>query len=249
MASERDTDPHGANWLLLLLLVFGGIYLYSRQSAFASFPGSGGCGGCITPGPGGTATSTAPATGTGAYTGTAGAVCNMGAVFPMNLSANGAAFIKGNEGLTLTAVPDAMGHEIGYGHSIQPADNIAPGQTISQAQADALFAADSAQVVNCINGAVKVPLTQNQFDALADFVYNVGCTAFQRSTLLSKLNQCDYAGAQAQFSQWVHSGGQVVVGLVARRQADANLFGASGPAPQTITGTAHTVTGTGTATS
>lgn len=71
---------------------------------------------------------------------------------------------------------------------------------------------------------VKVKLTQNQFDALVSFVYNVGVGAFRTSTLLRKLNNGDYVGAAAEFKRWKFGGGKELPGLVRRRKAEEQLF-------------------------
>jgi GH24 family phage-related lysozyme (muramidase) len=71
---------------------------------------------------------------------------------------------------------------------------------------------------------VKVSVTQNQFDALVDFVFNLGQGKFAGSTLLRGLNAGDFSGAAAEFVKWDHAGGQVVPGLLRRRLAEAQLF-------------------------
>lgn len=141
---------------------------------------------------------------------------------PLQLSPTGAAFIKANEGFRPTAYPDAGGQAIGYGHKIQPGENIV--SPISQAEADSLFASDIGAAVRAVSDGLKVQVSQSQFDALVDLAYNIGTAAFLNSTLLTLLNEGNFAGASQQFSQWVHSGGQVSSGLVARRQAEQNLF-------------------------
>lgn len=75
-----------------------------------------------------------------------------------------------------------------------------------------------------INHAVSVPLTQGQFDALADFAYNLGTGALRSSTLLRKLNAGDYAGAAAEFDKWTHADGKTLPGLVKRRALERALF-------------------------
>jgi lysozyme len=75
-----------------------------------------------------------------------------------------------------------------------------------------------------VNGAVKVPLTQNQFDALVSLSYNIGVGAFKKSTLLKKLNSGDYKGAANQFDVWVNAGGKRLAGLVRRRAIEKKLF-------------------------
>jgi spore coat assembly protein SafA len=142
------------------------------------------------------------------------------------LSQNGLDLIKGFEGLRLSAYQDSAGvWTIGYGHT----GNVKPGDRITQAQAEGLLQKDTAWAQQAVRDQVKVPLTQGQFDALTSFTFNLGAGALAKSTLLSKLNAGDYAGAQAEFGKWVHAGGQVLRGLVRRRAAEAELFGNNAP--------------------
>jgi len=134
----------------------------------------------------------------------------------------GIALTKGFEGLRLTAYRDCGGVlTIGYGHT---GPDVAEGMTIDEAQAEVLLRADLQAAVDCVNRAVIPAITQNQFDALVDFCFNVGCGALLNSTLLRKLNAGDFAGAAAQFAVWVHAGGEVVAGLVRRRELEAEMF-------------------------
>ena len=71
---------------------------------------------------------------------------------------------------------------------------------------------------------VNCPLSQNQFDALVSWVYNLGPANLQASTLLKVLNAGDYAGVPAQIKRWNKAGGKVLEGLTRRRQAEADLF-------------------------
>lgn len=141
---------------------------------------------------------------------------------PLSLSPTGYAFIKNQEGFSPTPYPDGGKTSIGYGHQIQPGENIVP--PITRAEGERLLAADTGAAAQDISTAVKVMLTQNQFDALTDFRFNIGRQNFLKSTLLAKLNAGDYAGASSEFSRWVHSGGQVSPVLEARRSADQTLF-------------------------
>jgi lysozyme len=95
---------------------------------------------------------------------------------------------------------------------------------ITQAQADAWLREDLAKAAACVNANVKVPLTQNQFDALTDFCFNVGVGNFIASTLLRLLNAGNYAGAATQFDRWNLAAGRVLPGLVKRRLAERQLF-------------------------
>lgn len=75
-----------------------------------------------------------------------------------------------------------------------------------------------------VANAVTVPLNQNQYDALTSLAYTIGTGAFQRSTLLRRLNAGGYAGAGEQFGVWVRSGGADSPGLMARRAAGRRRF-------------------------
>ena len=134
----------------------------------------------------------------------------------------GMALTKGFEGLRLAAYQDVAGvWTVGYGHT---GPGIATGMTISEAYAELLLVADLASAVACVNRAVQGKVSQNQFDAMVDFCFNVGRGNFLQSTLLRKVNLEDFAGAVVQFGRWVHAGGEVVPGLVRRRKAEGALF-------------------------
>ena len=126
------------------------------------------------------------------------------------------------EGLRLTAYQDQVGvWTIGYGHT---GPDVYAGLTINQNDAITLLLHDVAIASGCVNRLVTVPLAQDEFDALVDFVFNLGTQAFAGSTLLKKLNASDFNGATAEFAKWDHAGGQVVAGLLRRRLAEAQLF-------------------------
>jgi lysozyme len=142
------------------------------------------------------------------------------------ISAVGVKLIKSFEQLRLWPYQDMAGNwTIGYGHLIRSNEHFI---VINQAQADQLFSVDVSVAVHAVCNLVRVPLSQNQFDALCSFVFNVGTRNFQYSTLLSKLNFGDYAGAAQQFRQWdkVTVDGVLVpsTGLLRRRQAEEQLF-------------------------
>ena len=75
-----------------------------------------------------------------------------------------------------------------------------------------------------VNKYVRVPLTQNQFDALVSLAYNIGGSRFRKSTLVKKLNQYDYVGAANSFWMWRRSGRKILKGLVRRRAEEKKLF-------------------------
>lgn len=139
----------------------------------------------------------------------------------MKISASGLALLKGHEGLSLVAYLDTGGvWTIGYGHTkgVKEGDACTPDQAVAWLDEDA----DDAEL--CILMHVIVPLTQNQYDALVSFVYNVGNGSFIGSTLLRKLNAHDYTGAADQLKRWIHDNGKIINGLVARREDERALF-------------------------
>lgn len=95
---------------------------------------------------------------------------------------------------------------------------------ITEVEAANLLRATLVTYENAVNRYVKVPLNQNQFDALVDFAYNAGAKNLLTSTLLKKLNSGDYLGASKEFSKWVYGGGKKLNGLVRRREAERQLF-------------------------
>jgi lysozyme len=130
--------------------------------------------------------------------------------------------IKKHEGLRLEAylpTPNDV-WTIGYGHT----HTAKQGQKITGAQAEALLRKDITWAEEAVNKSVVVPLTQNQFDALVSFVFNVGAGAFGSSTLLRLLNSKDYEGAANQFLRWNKQKGVVLKGLTKRREEERKLF-------------------------
>jgi len=86
------------------------------------------------------------------------------------------------------------------------------------------LAEDVREAEDAINDLCKVSLTQNQFDALVSFVFNVGVGAFKSSTLLRKLNAGDYDGAAGQFPRWNKDNGREIAGLTKRRHLEQSVF-------------------------
>ena len=142
----------------------------------------------------------------------------------MQPSQSAVELVKSFEGLRLSAYPDpATGGKpwtIGYGHT----DGVVKGQRITEVQAIALLAQDLARAAADVRRLVTAPLTQWQFDALVCFVFNVGAGRFSSSTMLRLLNARDYAGAAGEFGRWVYAGGEILPGLVRRRDAERKLF-------------------------
>ncbi|KAL8839751.1 MAG: hypothetical protein Q9170_001622 [Blastenia crenularia] len=141
-----------------------------------------------------------------------------------DLSDHGAAFIAGFEGFRADFYRDAANVKtIGYGHACQPdseCDSI--NAPITEAEGQALLKSDAATFVSCINKDVDVALNQNQFDALVSFTYNLGCGNLE--DIAAHLNRNDFSGATSAMKQYTHAGGQVLPGLVRRRQEEVDLF-------------------------
>ncbi len=126
------------------------------------------------------------------------------------------------EGCVLTTYRDPAGTlTAGYGHT---GPDVVPGTTYVQAQADTWLASDMARAAACVEAHVRVPLNDDQFSALAEFVFNIGAGAFAASTLLRLLNQGYYAAVPLQLMRWTRAGGRVQPGLTARRAREAALF-------------------------
>ena len=98
------------------------------------------------------------------------------------------------------------------------------GDKINQDEAEHLLKEEMPEYEGYINNMVEVPLEQCQFDALVCWVYNLGPTNLKESTLLRILNEGDYGGVPEQIKRWNKAGGEVLAGLVKRRQSEANLF-------------------------
>lgn len=144
----------------------------------------------------------------------------------MTTSKVGIDLVSSFEDTKLQAYDDGVGvWTIGTGTTVYPnGQKVKRGDTCTLAQAKAYFAHDLMRFESSVNDLVKVPLSQNQFDALVSLVYNIGTGAFAGSTLLKKLNAKDYAGAADQFLVWNKGGGKVLKGLVRRRADERALF-------------------------
>lgn len=139
------------------------------------------------------------------------------------VNAAGKALITQFEGVRLTRYEDqAERATIGIGHLITPQDNI--GEEITQEQCETLFEGDLSHAARTVERLVTTPLTDNQFAALVSFVFNLGGGALGRSTLLRKLDAGDYAGAAAEFGKWIYADAEASNGLIARRDAEKELF-------------------------
>lgn len=159
-------------------------------------------------------------------------------VVEMSLRAGLGELLARFEGFSSTPYQDQAGlWTIGFGHLIVPGDgfwhpvhNPAGAREITVEEARELKALDAAEALDAVSRCVRVPLTENQRDALVSLAYNIGAGAFCSSTLVKKLNAGDYVGAAEWFAPWNKvrdpDTGDLVVsaGLTKRRAQEREIF-------------------------
>lgn len=139
----------------------------------------------------------------------------------MTYSKTGLRLTERFEGCKLTPYHDVGGvWTDGYGNTI----GVVPGFCISQETAEAELRRNTQTAVDAVNRLVTVLITQNEFDALVDFVFNCGAGNFAKSTLLRDLNASNFAAAANEFQKWDMAAGQHVAGLRRRRLAEKSEF-------------------------
>lgn len=152
----------------------------------------------------------------------------------MKTSQAGVDLIKSFEGLSLVPYICPAGVlTIGYGHT---GIDVKYNQHINSQQAEILLRKDLQRFENTIEQLVKISLNQAQFDALVSFVFNIGADAFEKSTLLKRLNaeENPYAVAKEELPRWNKGNdGQVLSGLTRRRSAEVELFCQAPPVTKT----------------
>jgi len=139
----------------------------------------------------------------------------------MNISQEGISLIKKFEGCELEAYQCAAGvWTIGYGST----KDVKEGDTLTQKEADNLLLHEMQEYEGYIKELVKIPLKQNQFDALVSWVFNLGPANLKASTMLKFLNAGDYHLIPSQIKRWNKANGKVLEGLIRRREAEALMF-------------------------
>ena len=144
-----------------------------------------------------------------------------GAVSVVN--AAGLKLIKEFEGLRLDSYICPAGvWTVGYGST---GEHVYPGQHITEPEAEELLRKDLWRFEDCVSSKVMVQLTDNEYAALVSFAFNCGCGALQESTLLRRLNAGEPKPRvfSEELPKWVRGGGQVLPGLVRRREAEVAL--------------------------
>ena len=150
------------------------------------------------------------------------------------MSARGHSMLIELEGSRSHAYHDVAGFlTIGVGHLLTR-DELSSGKMLvglrwnwvrwrdglSEDQIEALLVEDIRAFENTVRRYVTSMLSQNQFDALVSFAFNVGSRAFQNSTLLRRINAGNHGDVPAQFRRWIYAGGETYDGLVARRETE-----------------------------
>ena len=138
------------------------------------------------------------------------------------LSAKGAFFIKLKEGFESVAYNKLDGiWTIGYGHTL----GVTQGMTCTRAEADTWFLQDVAKCEVSVNKQ-NLKLSQNQFDALVSYAYNIGVGAFERSNLLAMIKSGKPEAEIRKWwtTHWITVSMEVIPGLVTRRAEEAAMF-------------------------
>jgi lysozyme len=144
----------------------------------------------------------------------------------MNLSNEGLELLKKSEGFRNLVYADLTGlRTIGFGHRLKANEQYPSGVTTEQAES--ILAADLAVAQSAIGRLVHVPLSQGQFDALVDFVFNLGAGRLAASTLLRYLNEGKYDAAAWELLAWDHAGHREIAALKRRREAEFRLWSPS----------------------
>ncbi|MGL9721539.1 lysozyme [Symbiopectobacterium sp.] len=132
-----------------------------------------------------------------------------------------AVLLQWHEGVKYTPYRDSGGVlTVCAGHT---GKDVIAHKRYTPAECQALLDSDLKAAMSVVDANVTVPLTESQKAALASFVYNVGSSAFERSTLLKKLNTGDRAGACNEMRRWKYVDGKVSRGLVNRRAVECEL--------------------------
>lgn len=144
---------------------------------------------------------------------------NMMPVSKLNPSDNAANAIQKFEGYYEKPYWDYKQWTVGYGSRAS-----GPNDTVTKDEAHQRLMNEMDEYAGYVRDNVKVPLTQNQFDALTSFVYNVGPGGIKGSTVQKRLNEGDYRGAADAMMMWDKAGGKTLEGLKNRREAERKLF-------------------------
>lgn len=157
------------------------------------------------------------------------------AVLPEGVSlrpvyAKGIDLTKLSEGFRGRLYNDAAQYcTIAYGHLVKksPCNGTEPVEFrrgVSESRGEEMLVDDMSNAQVAVMTSVNVELTDGQYAALCDFVYNVGAGNFRRSTLRKVINAGEFERAPYQFLRWVKAGGRELPGLKVRREREIELF-------------------------
>lgn len=139
------------------------------------------------------------------------------------LSAAGLTALQGHEAVVQKVYLDTTGTPtVCMGHTGKDLPKV--GTVVSKEMCDRLTRTDVLKYSRDVQELVKVPITQEQFDALVDFDLNTGRGNFASSTLLRKINMGQCIPAASEFAKWNKSKGVVLGGLVVRRHDEATAW-------------------------
>jgi len=139
----------------------------------------------------------------------------------LKTSQEGISLIKSFEGCELTAYRcSANVPTIGFGHTAGVSD----GDTCTQEEAETMLAEDLEEFEDYVKNYVESELQQNEFDALVAWTYNLGPANLKESTMLKELNSGNFEEVPRQMKRWNRAGGEVLDGLIRRREAESRLF-------------------------
>lgn len=143
----------------------------------------------------------------------------------MKLSNQGLINLKKREGVRNDVYRDSAGFlTVGVGHLVKPGESYKLGQRISDDEVNRLLREDVEEFETLVNTVVKIPLSQNQFDALVSLSFNIGPGGFKKSSVLRFLNLGQFEAAANAFLLWNKAGGKVSKGLVNRRAEEKQSF-------------------------
>ena len=142
---------------------------------------------------------------------------------PTRISDEGLALIKRFEGFSADVYVCSGGKKtVGYGHVILESEKITI--PLPKDEAEELLREDCRIAEAAVLRQIRVPLSQNQFDALTSWVFNLGEGSLQASTLRRVINRGSHSEAPREIRRWVYAGGRKLAGLARRREAEAALY-------------------------
>jgi len=142
-------------------------------------------------------------------------------------SANAYDLIEASEGFSPVVYACSAGHAtIGYGHKLHSGPPTAFDRSLlwTLDHANIILELDTLVSAQAVTNLVKVPLNQNQFDALVSWTFNLGVGWLRRCSWRKALNAGNYAAVPAALELFTKAGGETMPGLVVRRGKEAALF-------------------------